>query len=103
MAQQLLHVLRLRGFQFEAQVRRFRVGAAYLELFDFKTTVAFDHGVENLFHHVGIDQVARGLDDFLLHRVSSRIAWGCIVPHLFEYPFRAATMKEWYSKRTEYR
>ena len=49
---------------------------ASLELFDLESAVAFDHGVENLFHHVGIDQVAGGLDDFLLHRGKFTIASG---------------------------
>ena len=32
-----------------------------------KRPLIFDHRVEDLLHHVRIDQVAFGLDDFLLH------------------------------------
>jgi hypothetical protein len=38
---------------------------------DFKFAVVFDHRIEDLLHQVRIDQVAFGLDDFLLHGVLS--------------------------------
>ncbi len=72
LAEQLLHLRRIRGLQLQAQIRRVRVGAPDPELLHFKAAVVFDHGVENLLHHVRIDQVAGGLDDFLLHRGKSQ-------------------------------
>ena len=67
LAEQLLHVGRVRRFDPQAQVGRVAIGAADAELFDFEAAVVFDHLVEDLLHEVGIDQVAFGLDDFLLH------------------------------------
>jgi hypothetical protein len=57
-------IWRRRRFHAQTQIRRLAVGAADAELFDFKTAVRFDHLVEDLLHHVGIDQVAFGLDNF---------------------------------------
>ena len=54
-------------FHLQAQIGRLGVGAPDAKLLHFKTAVVFDHGVEDLLHHVRIDQVALGLDDFLLH------------------------------------
>ena len=67
LAQELLHVGAALGFNLQAQVRVLGVGAADLELLDFKAAVVFDYGVEDSLHQVRIDQMAFGLNDFLLH------------------------------------
>jgi hypothetical protein len=43
------------------------VGAADAELFDLETPVAFDHGVEDALHQMGVNEVALGFDNFLMH------------------------------------
>ena len=67
LAEELLHVGGALGFNLQAQVRVVGVGAADLELLHFKAAVVFDHRVEDPLHQVRIDQVAFGLNDFLLH------------------------------------
>ena len=56
--------LRVGRFEAQTQIRRLAVGASDAELLDFETAVGFDDFVEDLLHHVGIDQVAFGLNYF---------------------------------------
>ena len=67
LAEHLLHIGLFRRFHAQAQIGLLGVGAADAEFFHFKFAVVFDHRVEDLLHQVRIDQVAFGLDDFLLH------------------------------------
>ena len=62
--EQVLHLAAVRGFEAQAEIGRLAVGAADAELFDFESAVGFDDLVEDLFHEVGIDEVAFGLDNF---------------------------------------
>ena len=52
-------------FDFQAQVRGLAIGAAYAELFHFEAAMVLDHFVEDVLHHVGIDQMALRFDHFL--------------------------------------
>ena len=67
LAEHLLHIRRIRGFHAQAQIGFVGIGAADAEFFYFKFAVVFDYCVEDSLHQVRIDQVAFGLDDFLLH------------------------------------
>src|SRR5579864_3966005 len=59
------HQLGSGSFHAQAEVRRLAVGAPDAEVLDFETAVMLDHGVEDVLHYVGVDQMAFGLDDFL--------------------------------------
>ena len=65
LGENLLHRLGVAGVDLQAQVGRIAVGAADAKLLHFEAAVEFDHLVEDLLHHVGVDQVALGLDEFL--------------------------------------
>ena len=63
--EQMLHQLAAGRFHSQAQVRGLAVGAADAELFHFEAAVMFHHLVEDVLHHVGIDQVAFRFHYFL--------------------------------------
>ena len=63
--EQMRHQLARRRFHLQAQIGRLAVGAADAKLFHLEAAVMLHHLVEDVLHHVGVDQVAFGFDDFL--------------------------------------
>ena len=67
--QQILKKMRQQGgsgrFHFQPQIRRLAIGAAYAELFHFEAALVLDYLVEDVLHHVGVDQMALRFDHFL--------------------------------------
>ena len=61
----LLHRLGVVGVDLQPQIGAVAVGAADAELLHLETAVELDHGVEDLLHDVGVDQVALGLHALL--------------------------------------
>ena len=59
------HQLAGRRFHLQAQVGWLAVGAADAKLFHLEAAMMLDHLVEDVLHHVGVDQVALRFDDFL--------------------------------------
>ena len=67
--QQVVHDFLARRFHLQPQIRCVAVGASDAKLFHFEAAVILDHFVEDLLHHMGVDQVALGFDYFLkVHR-----------------------------------
>jgi hypothetical protein len=61
----------VRRLHLEPQVGRFAVGPADAELFHLEPAVILHDLVKDVFHDVGVDQVAFGFDHFLKwHRTS---------------------------------
>ena len=64
---QQLHLGVAFGFYFQAQIRIVRVGAPDAKLLDLEAAVVLDHRVEDLLHHMRVDQMAFGFNNFLFH------------------------------------
>src|ERR1035438_4997394 len=63
--EQMRHPLAGGRFHLQAQVGWLAVGAADAKLFHLEAAVMLHHLVEDVLHHVGVDQVALRFDDFL--------------------------------------
>ena len=62
--QKMLHLPTGGSFEAQPQIGRIAVGAPDAELLHFETAAGFDHFVEDLLHHMRVDQVAFGFNCF---------------------------------------
>ena len=61
----LLHRLGIIGVDFQPQIGAVAIGAPDAELLHLEAAAELDHGVEDLLHDMGVDQVALSLDALL--------------------------------------